>query len=55
MPVYWEQSVGGVQAENSNSEEENKDCEIQQPRMKSIEDEEHMEDPVVNTILIFDL
>jgi hypothetical protein len=30
MLVYWEQSVGGVQVKNYNSEEENKDCEIQQ-------------------------
>ncbi len=55
MLVYWEQNVGGVQAENSNTEEENKDCEIQQPHMKSTKDEEHMEDLVISTILIFDL
>jgi hypothetical protein len=35
--------------------EEDEDYEIQKPHMENIEDEEHMEDPVVNTILIFDL
>jgi hypothetical protein len=29
MPVYWEQSVGGVQAKNSNTEEDDEDCETQ--------------------------
>ncbi len=55
MPVYWEQSVGGVQEENSNMEEEDEDCEIQKPQMWRIEDEEQMKDPMVNIVLIFDL
>jgi hypothetical protein len=33
MPIYWEQSAGGVQAKNSDMEEENEDCEIQKPQM----------------------
>ncbi len=55
MPLYWEQSASGVLVENSDTEEEDEDCEIQKPQMQNIEDEEQMEDPVVNTILIFDL
>jgi hypothetical protein len=31
MPVYWEQSVGGVQEANSNIEEDDEGCEIQKP------------------------
>ncbi len=36
-------------------EEEDEDYEIQIPHMQNTEDEEHMEDLMVNTILIFDL
>ncbi len=52
MPIYWGQSVGGVQAKNFNTEEEDEDYEIQKPHMQSTEDEEQMEDLVINTILI---
>jgi hypothetical protein len=31
MPVYWEQSVGGVQEANSNIKEDDEGCEIQKP------------------------
>ncbi len=53
MPMYLEQSVDGIRVKNFNSEEE--DCEIQKPQMQSTKDEEQMEDPAINTILIFDL
>ncbi len=55
MPIYWEKSVGGVQVENFDTEEEDENYEIQKPQLQSIEDEKQMEDPMVNTILIFDL
>ncbi len=55
MLGYWEQSVGGVHVKNSNTEEEDEDCEIQKPHMQNTEDEKKMEDHAVNTILIFDL
>ncbi len=55
MPVYWEQNMGGLQAENYNTEEEDEECETQKPQMQNIEDEKHMKDLTVNTILIFDL
>ncbi len=38
MPIYWEQSVGGVQDANSNTEEDDEGCEIQKPQMKTVED-----------------
>jgi hypothetical protein len=31
MPIYWEKSAGGVYAENSDTKEEDEDCEIQKP------------------------
>ncbi len=55
MPIYWKQNVGGVQAENSNIEKENEDYEIQKPQMQSTKNEEQMEDPMVNTVLIVEL
>jgi hypothetical protein len=33
MLIYWEQRVGGVQAKNSNMEEENEDYKIQKPQI----------------------
>ncbi len=53
MLIYWEQNVGGIQAENFNSEEENEDYEIQKPYMQNTKDEKQMEDLAVNTIFIF--
>ncbi len=55
MRMYLEQSAGGIQVENFDTEEEEEDFEIQEPQMQSTKDEEHMEDPMVNTILISDL
>ncbi len=55
MPICLEHSVGGVQVENFDMEEENEDCEIQKPQMKNTTNEEHIKDHAVNTILIFDL
>ncbi len=55
MPIYWEQSASGVQANNFDMEEEDEDCEIQKPQMQNTKDEEQVEDPMVNTILIFNL
>ncbi len=54
MPIYQEQSGGGVQVENFDMEED-EDYEIQKPKMQSIENKEQMEDPTIKTILIFDL
>ncbi len=39
MPIYWEQNVGGFQAKNFNTEEDNEDCEIEKPQMKNAKDE----------------
>jgi hypothetical protein len=36
-------------------EEEDEDCEIHKPYMKNTTNEEHIKDPAMNTILIFDL
>ncbi len=55
MLIYWELNAGGIQAENFDMEEEDENCEIQKPQMQNTKDEKQMEDPVVNTILIFDL
>jgi predicted glycosyltransferase involved in capsule biosynthesis len=41
--------------ENHDTKEEYEDCEIQKSHMQSTKDEEHMEDPTINTILIFHL
>jgi hypothetical protein len=38
MPVYWENSVGGIEEVNSNIEEDDDKCEIQKPQMKNDED-----------------
>ncbi len=54
MPIYWEQSAGGVQVENSYKEED-ENCEIQKPQMQNTKYEEQIEDHVINIILIFDL
>jgi hypothetical protein len=55
MPMYWEQSACGLLAKDSNMEVEDENCDIQKPKICSNEDEEHMEDPTVNTILIMEL
>ncbi len=55
MPIYLEQSVGGVQVENSNMDKEDENCEIQKPQMQSTKDGKHMINHVINIILIFDL
>ncbi len=55
MPIYWEQSVGGAQVENSNMNKENEDHEIIKPQMKSTKDEEQMKHPTVNIISILEL
>ncbi len=55
MLVQWEKNVGGGQGENFNMKEEDEACEMKKPYMQSIEDEEQMEDPTINIILIFDL
>ncbi len=31
MPIYWEQSVGGVQKANFDIKEDDEGCEIQNP------------------------
>ncbi len=55
MPIYWEQSVGGVQEANSNIEADNEGCEVQKPQMKNDENKEQITNLVMNTIFIFDL
>jgi hypothetical protein len=37
MPIYWEQSVSGVQEANFDTEDDNEGCEIQKPHMKNVE------------------
>jgi hypothetical protein len=41
--------------ENFDMEEDDENCEIQKPHMQSIAVEEYIKDPMVNTILVFDL
>ncbi len=55
MLVQWEQSVGGLQVENFDMEEEDEDYEIQKPQMQSIEHEEQMEDHAIDRILTVEL
>jgi hypothetical protein len=55
MPVYWEQNAGGVQAKNSNMEEDDEDCETQKSHMQNVEDEELIQDLVVNIMLILNM
>ncbi len=55
MPIYWGQSVGGIQAENFDIKVDDEDYEIQKPHMKNVKDEEQIKDPTMNTILIFNL
>ncbi len=55
MLIYWEQSVGGVQEANFDTQEDDEVCEIQKPQMKNDEDKEQIIDPIMNTIFIFDL
>ncbi len=38
MPIYWEKNTSGVQMDNSNTKEEDEDCEIEKPLMQSIKD-----------------
>ncbi len=55
MSIYWGQSVGGIQVENFDIKVDDEDYEVQKPHMKNVKDEEHIKDPTMNTILIFDL
>ncbi len=55
MLIYWEQNACGVQGENFDTGEKDEDCEIYKPQIQSLEDEEQMKDPTINTILIFNL
>ncbi len=55
MLVYQEQSVGGVQAKNSDTKQDDENYEIQKPQVKNVVDEEQIKNPTMNTILIFDL
>lgn len=55
MPIDWEHNASGVQVQDSNTEEEEEDYEIQKPQMQNIEHEEQIKDHVINIILIFDL
>ncbi len=52
MPIYWEQSVSGVQAENSNTKEDDENCETQKSLMKNVKDEKPIQDPTMNIMLI---
>jgi hypothetical protein len=55
MPIYWEKNASGIQEVNFDMKEDNEDCEIQKPQMKNAEDKEHIIDPTVNIVFIFDL
>ncbi len=55
MSIYWEQNVGGVQAENFDTKEKDEDREIQKPHIQSTKDEQQMKDPTINTTLILEL
>ncbi len=55
MLVYWEQNTSGLQAKDSYTKVEDKDCDIQKPQIRSNENEEHVEDLMINTILIVQL
>ncbi len=55
MPLYWEHNIGGLQVKYFDIKVEDEDYDIQKPQIHSKENEEHMEDPIVNTILIVEL
>ncbi len=55
MLVYWEQSTSVVQEANFDVEEDDEGCEIQKPQMKNAENKEQITNPMVKTIIIFDL
>jgi hypothetical protein len=38
MPIYWERSACGIQAENFDMEENDECYEIHKPHMKNVED-----------------
>ena len=40
---------------NFDIKADDEDYEIQKPHLKNVKDEEHIKDPTMNTILIFDL
>ncbi len=55
MLIYWEKNAGGVQEANSNTKEDDEGCEIKKPQMKNDEDKEHIIDPTIKIIFIFNL
>jgi hypothetical protein len=40
MPIYWEQSAGGLQEANFDTKEDDEGCEIQKLEMKNDESKE---------------
>ncbi len=50
MPIYQDQSVGGIQEVNFDTEEEDEGCEIQKPQMKIDEDKKQITNLAMNTI-----
>jgi hypothetical protein len=55
MPVYWEKKAGEVQEMNFDTKEDNDGCKIKKSQMKNDEDKEHITNPTVNIVFIFDL
>ncbi len=55
MPIYWEQSGGGLQEEEFDMEVEDEGCVTQKPQMRGNDEEEQMEDLEVKTILTLKL
>ncbi len=50
-----QQSANRVQIENYNMEVDDEDHEIQKPQMKNVANKEHIKDPTVNIVSIFNL
>jgi hypothetical protein len=55
MPMYWEHNTCGLQAEDFDMEVEDENYEIQKPHIQNNEDVEHMEDLIINILLILEL
>ncbi len=55
MPIYWEQSVGGVQEVNFDIREDDEGYQIQKAQMKNDEFKEQIIDPTMDIVFIFNL
>jgi hypothetical protein len=55
MPIYWEKNAARVQEANSDTREDDDECEIHNPHMKNDEDKKQIMNPTMQTNFIFNL